>query len=303
MYLKIETVTSSKNCNVAKIGGFYGKKSETVYYIHPDFYYLKDFLPFQLLRTDNTSLFKNDPIFQKLYVKLFDADTALLPETTVKVKLTSGDREILEEFSTLAILNGVKKRYLDCILELDIIPDLKTPPYFLKSNMTSGKNSNAITPVTTREAAAHKLLTTVEWNSQYAHDDSMAMFFIPWRDFEEQFEFRIFVYRKRIITLCSQKWFKVWDFTDNFIQKIEKALNKFQTDFVDTFEHENYSANIYVYERHQGIHLIEVNPWGNSGPGLFSYEELATENNFSEIRWKILSFPDPGSLLQPIPRD
>ena len=87
MYLKIETVTSSKNWNVAKIGGFYGKKAETVYYIHPDFYYLKDFLPFQLLRTDNTSLFKNDPIFQKLYVKLFDADTALLPETTVKVKL------------------------------------------------------------------------------------------------------------------------------------------------------------------------------------------------------------------------
>lgn len=53
MYLKIETVTSSKNCNVAKIGGFYGKKSETIYYIHPDF---KDFLPFQLLRTDNTKM-------------------------------------------------------------------------------------------------------------------------------------------------------------------------------------------------------------------------------------------------------
>lgn len=104
-----------------------------------------------------------------MYVKLFDADTA----TTVKVKLTSGDRAILEEFSTLAILNGVKKHYLDCILELDIIPDLKTPPYFLKSNMTSGKNSNAIIPVTTREAAAHKLLTTlntlmtIQWMARF----------------------------------------------------------------------------------------------------------------------------------------
>lgn len=77
-------------------------------------------------------------------------------------------------------------------------------------------------------------------------------------------------------TLCSQKWFKVWDFTDNFIQKIEKALNKFQTDFVDTFEHENYSADIYVDERHQGIHLIEVNPWGNSGPGLFNSRPRTT---------------------------
>lgn len=124
MYLKIETVTSSKNCNVAKIGGFYGKKSETIYYIHPDFYYLKDFLPFQLLRTDNTSLFKNDPIFQKL----FDADTALLPETTVKVKLTSGDRAILEEFSTLAILNGVKKRYL----VLQYYSRFKDPTIFFK---------------------------------------------------------------------------------------------------------------------------------------------------------------------------
>jgi hypothetical protein len=53
------------------------------------------------------------------------------------------------------------------------------------------------------------------------------------------------------------------------LQKIEKALNKFQTDFV---EHENYSADIYVDEQstdiqqhlQSGIHLIEVNPWGNS---------------------------------------
>lgn len=129
------------------------------------------------------------------YFQKFDADTALLPETTVKVKLTSGDREILTLF----------RLYI-------------------------GKNSNAIIPVTTREAAAHKLLTTVEWNSQYAHDDSMAMFFIPWRDFEEQF-----VYRK------------------HFVPRNGSKSKRFQTDFVDTFEHENYSADIYFDERHQSV--------------------------------------------------
>lgn len=87
MYLKIETVTSSKNCNVAKIGGFYGKKSETIYYIHPDFRISYPFNCFEQIIHH--------------YLKMIPSFKSCLTQTPhVKVKLTSGDRAILEEFST-----------------------------------------------------------------------------------------------------------------------------------------------------------------------------------------------------------
>jgi hypothetical protein len=284
--MKIIKVFNSENCNVGKIGGFYGRKSDDAFFVHPDFAYLEDVLPFKFVQTTDSALFAYDSTFQSLYVSLFDAQLSLLPAGSMKIELGPSDLELLGELSTLAILNGVQKRYVDCLLDSLTIPTL-SQAYFVKSNRTSGKNTTAVEPVTTRYELVVKMLSTVEWNFQYKHDPCTSIFLIPWLEICDMFEFRIFVYRRRIISICAQKWFKVFDYPEELETVLSNALDRFQTAFVDTFTHDNYSADIYLDG--DEVRLIEVNPWGNSGPGLFSYGELVEVG--TDVVWKQLNFP------------
>jgi hypothetical protein len=286
--IKIQHV--DENANKARLGGFYGHKSPNVYYIHPDFYYLKNLTSFHLIPTKDKNVYCYDSTFQKIYVSLFDATANLLPSDTIEIFLDSNIRELLQEFSTLTILNGVNQRYVDSIIESNFFKINFNRPYFIKSNQTSGKNTTKLKPVQSLNDFIIKLLTTVEWNNQYEYDDNMSILCIPWKDIDDRLEFRLFVYKKNIITICVQKWFNIYTYTDDFKQDLQKALTCFQADFVDTFEHENYSADIYFQDA-KIIELIEVNPWGNSGPGLFTYDELDVLSceNRGEITWKTLT--------------
>jgi len=112
----------------------------------------------------------------------------------------------------------------------------------------------------------------------------MSIFLIPWKNIEDSLEFRVFVY----ITICVQKWLNTYHYTDKITDDLEKALTHFQNNFVNQFEHMNYSADLYLIEDLKQMQLIEVNPWGNSGPGLFTYDELNMYINTEFTYWKIL---------------
>jgi len=266
------------------VGNFY-RVNGNVVEVPETFMYLASLMPqFTFLVSGLNTTFTPNAEFQSLYTPLFDTSLSLLADGSIEIKLSLEDRNALLAASNAAILSfggcsSISRKILDrdelphsLLMKLQkLFVDSQNSSWFMKTNQTSGKNEVPISPICNIEHVLDRLLSIKAWNMQFENDKSCALYFVPWNEIEQNREFRLFIWNKRIITICPQNWDKVHEY-DFKLETLANALHEFQRTYVNGSMHLNCSLDVYL--RDGKLYLIEMNPWGNSGPGLYSYNEF-----------------------------
>lgn len=256
--------------NKSEPGNFYFVDEKNVY-IRKEFMYLQSLMPlYQFIQSERAPMVTNP--FQVDYYKLFYTDIKLLPPGSIQMEVPNTLREELYEKSTIFQLTGRRNtiEWEDYPKFYSTMKEAFNESRMMKSNQTSGKNEVGVVELKTVDEALNHMLSVKYWNWQYKNDPDFSIFLIPWnKDITLSNEFRIFVLGQKIVTICLQKWYIPIEYD---VTMMYQALECLEIHLSKTVVHESYSADVYFKD---GLfHLIEINPWGNSGPGLFSYQEI-----------------------------
>lgn len=266
----LDFVYTEHNHALVNDGCFFREVANKVVYILPEFLYLKTFdvfCEYTFEESCDIRAKKGDEMytnFHRLYVSLFNMCN--LPDS--QYNTISFNRNDVATLSANCKLfsYGCKIREFP-----DIPLDLKYP-IFIKTEMTSGKNDLPISKINNSKELLERMHSVLSWSLEYqsflqSNENTFKFYTTPWVDVVE--EYRCFVYKRAIVTICPQKFWKCTKFTVT-----KEDLNDLQTNFVDNYIHDNYCID--VYRPHPGalFKVIETNEWYNSGPGLFTYKEI-----------------------------
>lgn len=206
-----------------------------------------------------------DTKFHRLYMSLFN--TSHMPNAQFEtLNITrSAITELLE--------NANLYTYSSKKLNIPIIDDSKIKyPIFIKTEMTSGKNDEKLSKLDNKQQLIERMSIVRSWSVEYeqflkSNQPTFKFFYKPWVDIVE--EYRIFVYRRKIVTVCPQKYWEIPTFDIDIAD-----ILLLQKTFVDLYEHDNYCIDVYRPHDKAALKFIEVNEWYNSGPGLLDYKEI-----------------------------
>lgn len=142
-----------------------------------------------------------------------------------------------------------------------------------KTESTSGKNDLPIKKINNVTELLDRMYSVKSWSLEYqdfldSTESEFKFFIAPWTDITE--EYRCFVYRRQIVSVCPQRFWECYSGSEVSLDD----TNVLQSTFVDTYEHDNYCIDVYRPYAGAALKIIETNQWYNSGPGLFSYQEL-----------------------------
>ena len=276
MFNKITTITLLEsdfkyiehNKALVPDGCFFNVSSDNVVSILPSFMYLKKFDIFNDYKFKiSNEIFpcndKHNTKFHRLYVSLFNMSH--LPNSRyLTITFTKDDIELI-------LRNCNRFAYNLKIKQSPILPTLQYP-LFLKTEMTSGKNDVQISKINNETDLLNRMYSVKSWALEYEEflnsDKTDFNFFImPWIDILQ--EYRCFVYERRLVSVCPQKF---WECCQPNINIVD--LLQLQKSFIDEYNHDNYCIDVYQNSPSGPLEVIETNEWFNSGPGLFSYKEF-----------------------------
>lgn len=266
-------VYSEHNKALVSDGCFFSVGPDNVVLICETFMYLSKFDIFHEYTFEPTNRKsvapkhdKHNQKFHRLYVSLFNMSR--LPNLEYETLLFNRDN-IQQLYANCKLYAyGIKTKPFE-------MPLIKCQfPVFIKTETTSGKNEMPIQKINNTFELFERMHSVQSWSLEYqnfiASDETeeFKFFIAPWQDITE--EYRCFVYQRKIISICPQRF---WEFNNDFDVSLDD-MNKLQSQFVDVYEHDNYCIDVYRPYKGAGLKIIETNEWYNSGPGLFSYEEL-----------------------------
>jgi len=270
---------------------YYRRKSPTekIVFVQPNFLYLQNLLPQWTFIPLGNLKGELDQDFAMDIQNEFNT-TSLLKWKHLGI-LLNDDCKIhklckseVSNFYDLSCVYRIRGTISQSLIE-DVEQSLKievseNTPLFVKNEDSSGKNINSLKPVKSASDLVDRIMT---WYPEFEHflrqDKEEFIFFTwPWLELDKTREFRLFVYQKKIVTICPQKYF------DKYPDEIDhscllEAIHKLQKEFVDKFEHQNYSMDVYYLNQSECFKLIEFNQWFNSHPGLLKYEEIESGSN------------------------
>ena len=286
--------------------GIFYRKIDSIFYVRPEFAYLKKFLPkYNIMVKSKDDISKsNDESFQESgdddksfivdYYNLFDYGRFVhwIPHfKTNRIEIVNVPSyiksRILDCFIRCAYSHDIKKivsKFIDenadfCDVVSSAIRRLDGN-VFTRTDKTSGKNYLNVNPVTNVREFFERAFLNKGWLPEYKNDDyvgdycELKFYLLPWTEIPDDREFRCFVFRRKIVTVCVQKFYNEYDTLPDE-NAMALKLAEFQREFVDSYEHDNYCVDVWyddvVYDK---ILLIEVNPWISSGPGLYTYKDF-----------------------------
>lgn len=276
-------------------------KYEKTIYVEPEFMYLQKLEAFKSWNFIESSSVQGeyDVEFGQLIANEFNTSSLLncreiphLNEYKMFNLPCSLMTKLMDRISTALyikgdISNSLVEEIIDEINEIGNMIDvmLKSGPIFMKGEYTSGKNVYSMVPVKTKKDV---ILRMASWYKEFSVCDKQTFTFFtcPWIEVDRTKEFRVFVYKKKIVTICPQLYFEVYkDEIDH--ELLFEKLYEIENTFVDKFIHHNYSMDLYW--DNGSFKLIELNQWFNSHPGLFTYTEIKASSENKMTTFKFLS--------------
>lgn len=278
MYIKRE-YRSTDGKALVSAGCFFCVVDDNIVHVLPAFLYLKQFDTFAIytfVSTNTIVVVKDEKNvqFHRKYIELFNTNLQTAAKT---VEFNRIQIKKLLKLSRL-YLNGCNtSKKIDKYVELWNDNLNHEYPVFVKSPMSSGKNEdNNSLKIMSKQQLLERMSKIKSWALEYeqflstADKDTFTFYISPWVHITE--EYRIFVYERRIITVCPQQYWRVD--CHHTINEID--IHLLQSEFVDTYHHDNYCIDVYRDEHTKKFVIIETNEWYNSGPGLFDYCEFYT---------------------------
>jgi hypothetical protein len=269
--IEVSKLTSEHNKALVPDGCFFSVGPDNVVLLLSAFEYLSKceiFRDYTFVIIDNITP-QNDKAnhrFHRLYTSLFD--TSHLPNSHYQT--LSLDRNDIKQIYENCKLFAFCRKPKEIPLEINC-----TFPLFVKTETSSGKNDIPIKKINNIAELFERMYSVKSWSLEYEdflkqkYSESKFKFFIaPWQDITE--EYRCFVYRRQIVSVCPQKF---WECYGGFEVSLDD-INKLQSSFVHTYQHDNYCIDVHRPFKGADLVIIETNQWYNSGPGLFTYQEL-----------------------------
>lgn len=211
---------------------------------------------------------EKDDFFHLEYMKTFDLNEHNVPMPKDCIKLTIDPQEsnfLLKSLLKFNYLNGKEKIINKLVDKFSKWKCHFGREFFMRSEHHSTKKFSPIRKIISIEDLLEQMMSR-SWAWYYEnlikHKSIGIFYLIPWKDIRE--EYRIFVFKKQIRTVCQQKISEPL-ICSNF-QSLKKSILKFQNSIVPLIHHDNFCADVYFED--EELKLIEINPWFNSGTGL-----------------------------------
>lgn len=121
------------------------------------------------------------------------------------------------------------------------------------------------------ESAVSSSPTHTPFNEDTTH---LKFYLLPWKDINEDYEFRVFVYDNKITGISQQKCYSVAGFKGSELGSIiKRLLDSFENDIKHKINLSEYSYDVALLEDHK-VYFIEINGFGKeyaAGSSLFHW--------------------------------
>lgn len=290
-YKNFDLARHQQECE--KHNRYYRRKSpeERIVFVQPNFLYLQNLLPeWTFIPLEEDLKGELDQDFSMDIQNEFNTTSLLkwkhlgilLNDDCKMHKLSKSEVSNFYDLSCVYRIRGTVSQSLIEEVEQSLKLEVsENTPLFVKNEDSSGKNINSLKPVKAVSDLVVRIMTWYPEFEQFLRQDKKEEFIFftwPWLELDKTREFRLFVYQKKIVTICPQKYFDIYPDKINH-SLLFKAIHKLQNEFVDKFEHQNYSMDVYYINQSEGFKVIEFNQWFNSHPGLLKYEEIEGRDN------------------------
>lgn len=135
---------------------------------------------------------------------------------------------------------------------------------FARLSGTSGKNEISLEPLNSDMDVLHFMTNNRLFLNQEYNIDNKTTYLImmPWNDqLNERYEFRIFVHNGKLTGISPQKWFALFQYSEEEIETIVEAMSNLR--FLDDIPYKTLVADVWVnINGTQECYLIECNPFG-----------------------------------------
>jgi hypothetical protein len=220
------------------------------------------------------------------YDKWLSSVRHLIPEVE-EIPLTDNDLVELEKITKLVMITG-RKVSTEEQEELSFIETLrktlaKHPDgSFIKLANTSSKNEQPLKPLDTVTQVLSFLTRTKQFfysysdivNQRYCFPRNQCLIIMPWNDtLNKDFEFRVFVHRRKLVAFSQQQWYDKKSYNDDFIDKAAHAIAALCEQVSECMPFGSAVLDVWVDTSYLA-HLIECNPFGASqasGSSLFHW--------------------------------
>lgn len=191
-----------------------------------------------------------------------------IPDTIKKILLRIYMKEINicdEE------LYNFKKQIKKCIINEN---EHQTLEYFVRLSSTSGKNIKAIEPFRNEnEIISHLTSNKLFATQEYSRDKDTYLIMIPWNELIiPKYEFRIFVVNNKLTGASPQKFWELYQYSQEELEIFEVALSNIQ--FIGYVQYHTFVADVYIDMETKTCNLIELNAFGahcGAGSSLFNW--------------------------------
>ncbi len=248
------------------------------------------------------------------YIEAFDYhvwfDQSILngPKDVTIINLPDDLKEDLAKITRRRILggsNGLNESELEDLHQLQQTIKTKITthsPLFARLSGTSGKNEEGLYPLNDDMDVLNFITTNrLFLQQEYVINKQTDLILMPWNDqLNERYEFRIFVYQGKLTGISSQKWYHLFQYSDQELDLIIQAMSDLK--FLADLPYQTFVGDVYVnldLEKNTSVsNLIECNPFGahcGAGSSLFNwmtdYDQLHGKTDFAELRYLSLIVP------------
>lgn len=211
------------------------------------------------------------------YQKWYSEKITNGPKNVSVIKLSTSLKAKLAKISKVRHLVGrnVNGADLDDLDELEkVLPS--SEGWFIRLSNNSGKHDRPLKPVHNFKELVDQLTNSKEFlNIEYEPKIPKESYLIilPWETrMEKKYEFRLFVYNRKITCASQQEWYKSYSYTDQEIGMFLSRIQKIK--FIEDLPYQNCVVDVWFNPGDSEFHLIECNPFGthcSSGSNLFNW--------------------------------
>lgn len=135
--------------------------------------------------------------------------------------------------------------------------------YFVKLGSSSAKQSHILKPLKNSSEIMNFLNNRQFMETEYQMQKTTFLVIMPWKiDIRKKYEFRVFVYNRRVTAISQQFWNKCFNYNITKIKSIGFLI--LNSNIWKILPYNSLVADVYYANGE--IHLIECNPFGAFSP-------------------------------------
>ena len=182
--------------------------------------------------------------------------------------------------SDIVIISNIKQKIKTCIEKLKCNNDVVS--FFVRLSGTSGKNEKPVQEYYNEHDIFNHLTTCDLFTGrEYKRDKQVCLILMPFNEYiESKYEFRMFIVNKKLVAVCQQKWWELFNYSSDELDIFEESFLVLEKEYIinenksESQQFRSYILDVYVNIDKKRCDIIEINPFGahsGAGAGLFNW--------------------------------